>query len=599
MASIRYEPAIDGLRSVAIIAVLIFHLAPRWLPGGFTGVDVFFVISGYLITGIQLADLDAGTFRLGRFYQRRIARIFPAMLCVACVTLLVAGLLYDAQERASAGANFTAALLSVANLKVMLQGNYFHLSRDTQPFMHFWSLSLEEQFYVVFPLLLAASHRFDRRVAAVAGFVLTAASLVACVIITPTRPAMAFFLLPTRAWELMLGAILAHQVRGKGSRVGTAAEGILQFAGVLGLLASFVCLDEATTFPGPSALLPTLATVAVIAGARRGEGIVARMLGCRLPVLIGRLSYSLYLWHWPIDSFVDYVMPLRDDMTRGCVKIAFTVAASWLSYRFVESPLRRRLAAPGAARAAFGMAIASLVLLAPIGMIVNREGYPRPRRDDVPLGGRIFVPPSGRGVVSLYGDSIGASFARVTRDVCKDAGFGMRSMALPAEKPWPRPDGTRDGMWEEAVRAWGKDRPDVVIIGVDWQTCPGAISDVLERMIGELDPLTDRIVLLTPAPRLPVPDVREYARSGGSFPLREDGDDEKVRVAAKSALERATRGKVVIVHVDPSFVDSRGVLTVFDDSGRSLFHDRGHLGYRGTARVASALGRALGGDPGR
>lgn len=193
MSAIRYEPAIDGLRAIAIGAVPLFHLAPNWLPGGFCGVDVFFVISGYLITSIQLAELEAGTFQLSRFYQRRIARIFPALLAASIFTLLGAVVLYDAQDRAAAGAMFTAVLLSVANMKVMLQGNYFHISQDTQPFMHFWSLSLEEQFYAIFPAVLLLWFRLGRKITACAMCALIAASFIACVALTHVRPTWAFF----------------------------------------------------------------------------------------------------------------------------------------------------------------------------------------------------------------------------------------------------------------------------------------------------------------------------------------------------------------------------------------------------------------------
>ena len=594
MAAIRYEPAIDGLRSIAILAVIVFHLSPRWLPGGFAGVDVFFVISGYLITSIQLAEMEQRTFRLSRYYQKRIARIFPAMICAACVTMMMAALLYDAQERAAAGANFTASILSLENMKVMLQGNYFQLSRDNQPFMHFWSLSVEEQFYVLFPLLLMVAHGLGRRVLATGLFLLTAASLVACVILTHYRPSMAFFLLPSRAWELLFGAILACQVRwGRDSAV-PASTSILQIAGMSGLVASFVLLDETQPFPGVAALLPALATVALIAGVRGGEGVVAAALGHWAPVLIGRLSYSLYLWHWPIDSFVDYAYPRTAELQRAGVKCAATLACAWLSYRYVEGPLRRRLAVPGTARAAFGMAIASCVLLAPIGVFVNRQGYPQSWRQDVARGGRVFNAGGPRGIVSLYGDSIAASFTKVIVEACREKGFECRSMAVPAAQALPAGGGLSDDpLWDDAIRAWKRDRPDMVILGVNWAIYHGRKPDFARRVIDELEPLTDRIVILSEAPMLPVPEVRSFLRSGGSLPLLEDVEQGEVRKQVNSSLRAVAGGKVVVIDVDSFLVDENGLMTVVDSAGRSLFHDKRHLGYRGASLVGPQLRREL------
>src|SRR5271166_7057359 len=165
-ASIRqfaYRPEIDGLRAVAISGVFLFHLNPEWLPGGFIGVDVFFVISGYLITSILYQDLQAGRFSLSKFYQRRIARLFPAFFTVALFTLAATSYVYSSQDFASAGANFVAASLSLANIKCMWQGNYFGISPDAQPFLHYWSLSVEEQFYLFFPITIFLIFRYARR----------------------------------------------------------------------------------------------------------------------------------------------------------------------------------------------------------------------------------------------------------------------------------------------------------------------------------------------------------------------------------------------------------------------------------------------------
>ena len=191
--SAGYQPAIDGLRAFAILSVFVFHLNRHWLPGGFVGVDVFFVISGYLISSIILKDCDRGTFSFAKFYQRRIARIFPAFSAVAAATMVAAYFIYSPQDLASAGAGLTAAMLSVANLKYMLQGNYFALSPDAQPFLHYWSLSVEEQIYMLFPTGLVLLHKYTRRHSSIILAMAAAASLCSCVLMTRTRPGWAFY----------------------------------------------------------------------------------------------------------------------------------------------------------------------------------------------------------------------------------------------------------------------------------------------------------------------------------------------------------------------------------------------------------------------
>jgi peptidoglycan/LPS O-acetylase OafA/YrhL len=231
-AATEYRPAIDGLRAIAVLAVFFFHLDRAWLPGGFAGVDVFFVISGYLITSILQRDYERHQdLSFGRFYQRRIARLFPAFFTAALLTLAGAALIYSEQDLASAGINLAAVSLSVANLKFMLQGNYFTLSPDAQPYLHYWSLSVEEQFYLIFPALLLLLYRRAGRHRLAALGVLCAISLIACIAVTYTRPTWAFYLLPTRAWELLVGAVLA--VISTGGRASSPSRTLVPVAGLV------------------------------------------------------------------------------------------------------------------------------------------------------------------------------------------------------------------------------------------------------------------------------------------------------------------------------------------------------------------------------
>jgi hypothetical protein len=241
----EYRPHIDGLRAIAIISVLIFHFDKHLLQGGFIGVDVFFVISGYLITSIIISDCENGKFSFAHFYQRRISRIFPVFFLVSIFTLTTAYFLYTPQDFASTGAVAISAVLSVANLKFMLQGNYFQISPDAQPLLHFWSLSVEEQFYLIFPLIiyLAFQIGITRRNLFYVLIAITVFSFAACVALTTKNSTWAFYLLPTRAWELLSGCILATYR--PHSRTGNQRFGqILSNIGLLAIISSFFVIKE-------------------------------------------------------------------------------------------------------------------------------------------------------------------------------------------------------------------------------------------------------------------------------------------------------------------------------------------------------------------
>ncbi len=340
MAALQYRPAIDGLRAIAVISVFIFHLNHSWLPGGFVGVDVFFVISGYLITSIILKDCEKGEFSLLRFYQRRIARIFPAFFTVAFATLLAASFIYSPQDYASAGANLVAAALSVANMKFMLQGNYFEISPDAQPFLHYWSLSVEEQFYLVFPLLFLLLFKYARKHLILILSILGLGSLIACLALTPAKPVWAFFLLPTRAWELFAGSLLAVMSLHPTSASSPSRHPWLPALGLLLVGLSFALIHEGAHFPGCLAILPVLGTLALLFPHTAANGHVEKWLSAPLLVKLGRMSYSLYLWHWPVFSIIDYEMYLSPEPLRLLLKIGISFPLAFLSFVIIENPSR-------------------------------------------------------------------------------------------------------------------------------------------------------------------------------------------------------------------------------------------------------------------
>jgi len=297
-ASLKYRPAIDGLRAIAVLAVLVFHLERQWLPGGFIGVDVFFVISGFLITSILLKEYEHGSFSLWKFYQRRIARLFPAFYTVAVSTIIAASLLYSGQDFASCGTGLYTASLFVANLKYMLQGSYFTISPDAQPFLHCWSLSVEEQFYMIFPALLLLLYWKANRYKTGVLMLLCGASLAACVVMTQIKPAWAFYLLPTRAWELLAGSILANLGEtfpaGNDKKLSPAW---LPAAGLALIAISLFTIHEGRSFPGYRAIFPVLGTVAFLdisaaqADGRRGFCLPVRW--CSSGECLIRFTYGI------------------------------------------------------------------------------------------------------------------------------------------------------------------------------------------------------------------------------------------------------------------------------------------------------------------
>lgn len=320
---------IQGLRGVSVLAVVLFHVSHSALPGGFAGVDIFFVISGYLITQILLRDMEAGVFRLRDFYQRRVRRLFPALFTVLAFTL-VAGLIILPPKLLSElvySQFFTTLFLS--NFAFARLADYFDASASLKPLLHTWSLGVEEQFYLVFPLILLGLRTFVRRWlwAILAGF--TVISLIAAQI--TTRPEAAFYLPTTRAFELLIGALTVwSQDR---FIFGDKIKRLLSLLGVGLLIASLIFLNDGVPFPGLWALPPCLGAALLLLTA---DGWGNKLISAPPLVWTGDISYSLYLWHWPLLVFARLVFGDAVWITLAVVALAFALAA--LSRRYIEQP---------------------------------------------------------------------------------------------------------------------------------------------------------------------------------------------------------------------------------------------------------------------
>ena len=373
---------IDGLRALAVLPVVLFHAGLGFFPGGFVGVDIFFVISGYLITGIIKPEIDSSRFSVINFYERRARRILPAFFAVLLATEVAGWFLLLPEDYQGFAQSAIAATLFVSNIFFWSQSdNYFDQPAETKPLLHTWSLSVEEQFYVVFPVVIfALSFLVARRKngSALVAFAIGALTLLSFILAawaTYYKPVAAFYWLPTRAWELMLGALLALGVV-KPARRQWVAE-CAAATGVALILFAALFYGKTTPFPGLSALPPTLGAALILYAGQEGRmTLVGHLLSLWPLHFIGLISYSLYLWHWPLIVFGKfYFGEDADSVVMSSIVLASFVPAA-LSWRFIEQPFRvkRGSLARGRIFALSGSAIAVAVVCS-MG-IVETAGFP-------------------------------------------------------------------------------------------------------------------------------------------------------------------------------------------------------------------------------
>jgi peptidoglycan/LPS O-acetylase OafA/YrhL len=293
---VRYRPEIDGLRAVAVIPVILYHAGFELFSGGFIGVDVFFVLSGYLITSILLGEHESGKFSLVGFYERRARRILPALFFVMAASIPFAWAYLWPEDLKDFSQSIVAVSTFASNFLFWTESDYFDATAELKPLLHTWSLAVEEQFYVLFPLFLAVTWGFGKRQMFFLVVAVAALSLVAAEWASVRFPSASFYLLPTRAWELLLGALVAFYMFRKTDIRGNQSLSIL---GLAVLAFSILAFDEQTPFPGLIALIPTIGVVFIVLYTREGM-LVHKALSNRLLVGVGLISYSAYLWHQPI-----------------------------------------------------------------------------------------------------------------------------------------------------------------------------------------------------------------------------------------------------------------------------------------------------------
>ena len=453
--SIKYQPEIDGLRAMAVIPVILYHMGVSGIPGGFIGVDVFFVISGFLITSIILDEVDSKTFTLNNFWRRRIRRIVPPLIPVLLTVSVFSYFFIYNSDAIEHGRHGLATSFSVANGYFWLLGmNYWAPQAEDSPFLHTWSLSVEEQFYLVYPVVLVLLLRQRRRwtLGICLGILLCSYSL--WIVGSSMNPTAAFFLLPFRAWELAAGAALAIY---RGRHVPSEAKGWLrqQVTPLIGLLLILGPYGLFSEEQGVSwaMLIPIVGTSLVIATAHRGT-FVHQILGHRLMTGIGKLSYALYLWHWPILVLSQYAF---GDVPR-LLQFGIALLAASLSYVLIERPARRskwRLRSIGFA---YGIAILTLGFLSGFEKRHDTSMY-----DQVVWEGQRFdVSPSSE-------TKTGAMRRR------------MRGIDMPA-----RPAGLERAYAKEGIiNAYGTETPSIIVAGDSHALMWSGVLDDIAAEMGE------------------------------------------------------------------------------------------------------------------
>jgi peptidoglycan/LPS O-acetylase OafA/YrhL len=538
---IPYRADIDGLRAIAVLSVIGFHASQSLIPGGFVGVDIFFVISGFLIASLILEKLNDGTFGFLEFYGRRIRRLFPALTVVLLTTLILGWFTLFPAEFAALGRNTLAGAAFVANIQTYSEIGYFDAPAATKPLLHLWSLGVEEQFYFIFPAVLLLAYRCRAVVPTFA--LLGILSFGLNIALVYRYPAFTFYLPVTRFWEFVAGALLAGGARDRAAdRAAPAAlvksrRDIIAVAGTA-LIVAGVGFTRAESFPGWWALLPVIGSACVI-GAGPQAWVNRKVLANPGLVSVGLISYPLYLWHWPLLVIGRTVMGVYDNehaRTTTVIAVVLTFVLSWLTYRFIELPSRARKPAVSA-RAIVAGCSSSLVAVAFLGFaVLLGNGLP----DRYPKDLQVLITPrdvrylavdetkkSEGPLLVTYGDSHADQLLPGLRSLQRERAFRLLSInwglcaplvhiSIPVDDASCR----RLAIDNEKLEHL---KPDIVLVGALWPTYThiDKLSDLLRFFQGIG---VHRIVVVGQVPSWPRPLQQMLYRAYKADPLHKVPD---------------------------------------------------------------------------
>ncbi|MGJ5019262.1 acyltransferase family protein [Bradyrhizobium oligotrophicum] len=623
-----YRADIDGLRAIAVLPVLFYHAFPAAVPGGFYGVDIFFVISGYLITGIIHKQMLSNRFSIADFYARRIRRIFPALITVVLVTFLIAWFFLPPRELKSLGTNIAGGAVFIQNFVLLGQVGYFDLAADKKPLLHLWSLAIEEQYYIVWPLLLMLIGSWRRRSLAIT-VALAAASFVACLIVQPRAPEYAFYLPVTRAWELLVGSGLALWVNGRSAEAGPRplidvplVRELVALAAMLAIVFAFWRYGRLTPHPGVHTLLPVLGAAALIATS--GTLVHRYVLSSTPAVFVGLISYPLYLWHYPLMAYarIQFI-----DAVPVWVMLAIIVASmvlAWATYRFIERPIRfgRRLVP-----LKVGGLVGGMVALGIVGVVADRTNG-LPSRIPAELRGFMldgsetarfwradkcllkpdqsaseFSPDcAGTGrhpLILVWGDSYAASLYPGLAHFGAERGFEVAEYTASACPPllgFVHPErrfckGANDFVIQKVAEL----KPDLVLFYSTWSYGPDDLRNGLDRTVAALKELNvPKIVLLGPpatwlGESLPANVLDYYFRTHSLLPARTKfrSNDNWTRALDEFLEAQAQRVGIQYISARRMMCNDDGCLARIGADGSDLTaYDSGHLTYPGSLFIA-------------
>jgi len=604
---------IQGLRALAAILVTLFHA--RLVPGGFIGVDIFYVISGYLITGLILREIEkTGTLDLKSFYQRRIKRLLPTSVFVLFVTAIFAWILFPPITRDSLGRDLFAAAAYISNyLFAWWQNDYQNLNATPSPFIHYWSLAVEEQFYLVWPIFILFLARYGKRVILGGIAVTTFLSLIFSIYLTQAAPIWAFYSLPTRAWELGFGALLLFIPDFK------KKMRILPWLGFLGIAISALNFNENTAFPGKNALLPVLATTVLMATIKYWPPLFDDLANSGISQWLGAISYPLYLWHWPALVLPSSALgrPLRIYERFLC--IVLTVVLAHLTSKYVEDPLRHKklrtaTVYKGAVITTTLSLIAGIVIASSASSIITTKGAASYKFDLVKVMEKPAVYGDGCHVnygetksgyctygnknssttIVLYGDSHAAQWFPALEKLANERGFKLVSLtksACPAVDS-KRPDQGAFKMvhctkWREnSIARIAKIRPMAVITSSFQYFTPANTkvsrsqwwSDGQRKLLKDLQGSTAHLIYISDTPR-PLRDIPNCLASRNSSSC---DSTEKSRVSIVSGFQVVDPTPWLCASYCPAIVD-----------GTVAYRDASHISVQMAVKLLPKLEEAL------
>lgn len=490
----KHRPDIDGLRAIAVIPVVLFHLG--WgFPGGFVGVDIFFVISGFLISGILLRDLEQQRFSLVDFYDRRIRRIFPALAFMLFGVLAAAWWLYLPYEMEQLGKHLSHVSLFLSNYWLVGKaGDYWSPGAESFPMLHTWSLAVEEQFYIFMPVVLWVLYRFIRKHLLTGLITLFIASLAFCIYQSYTSNAHAFYLLPARSWELLAGALVFICVKDYPLPRSPKIQNVLGFCGLSLILASYFLLNGEQVFPGYRAIFPVLGAVLLIYSNSGTLNFTGHILSWKIFQAIGLISYSLYLWHWPAIVFAKaYRYPHELSLADGSLILFGSLLMAIISWRYVEQPFRHERFKRMPIRVII-VGTGMLIFFFGTSLIIRKtDGYPARfenryseevynlLKSDVldktgsssyqtkelfAQGGKIET--HGKSKVPkmvLLGDSHGAMLAPVISQIGQDLALTTAFLTQDGDTPYFGSDTPTNESIKQHILKW---QPEVIIVTLRW-----------------------------------------------------------------------------------------------------------------------------------